>query len=322
MSCARPTRWSSLVVAVAAAGILSAAPARADNTLRWKFKQGESLNYVMDRKTDIKMDMSGSLIEAKSGMTFDMTWKVKSVAADGTAELEQTVDRIQMTMDSPLGGALNYDSKKPGSGEGPIWEMMGPVIESMVGGTVSLKASPTGEVTDIKLPEKVTAELEKQKTGGRRGMGMMGGMSEAAIKEMVTRSIVPLPEKPVTPELTWSQSFAEEMGGAGVKKTAVTYSASDKKAKDGHEIQKIDAKTELTFEPAENSQTDIEIEDQEGELAIYFDVDAGKTVKTEGRQKQTIAISLPNREIVQELDETVVVRQGKSDDGGDKKDEK
>ena len=50
-------------------------------------------------------------------MIFDTTWKVKSVAADGTATLEQTVDRIQMKMDSPF-ASLDYDSKKPGSGQG------------------------------------------------------------------------------------------------------------------------------------------------------------------------------------------------------------
>ena len=88
----------------------------------------DTLNYVMDRETDMKIDLSGSLIEVKSGMIFDTSWKVKSVDADGTATIEQTVDRIQMKMDSPLGGGLDYDSKKPGSGNGQIWEMMGPMI--------------------------------------------------------------------------------------------------------------------------------------------------------------------------------------------------
>ena len=311
----RTHRWLLLVGSLVVCGLLSAT-AQAQNTLRWKFKKDDTLNYVMERTTEMKMDLSGSLIEIVSGMTFDTTWKVKSVAADGSAEIEQTVDRIQMKMDSPLGGALDYDSKKPGSGQGQIWEMMGPMIESLVGGTVSLKATPTGEVSDIKLPEKVTEQLGKQQGGQRRGgMGMMGGLTENSIKEMITRSIVPLPEKPVSPDINWQQSFTEEMRGAGVKKTQITYSTSEKTSQDGHEIQKIAAKTDLTFEPAEESQVDIEIEEQEGTMAIYFDVNAGRTVKSEGRQKQVIAITAPNREITQEVDEKVTVRQGKSDDG-------
>ena len=98
----------------------------------------------------------------------------------------------------------------------------------------------------------------------------------------------------------------------------MTYSTSDKKSEDGHEVQKIAAKSDITFEPAEESQVDIEIEEQEGDMTIYFDINAGRTLKAEGDQKQIIAITAPNREITQEVDEKVVVRQGKSEDGESK----
>ena len=218
MCSVRLRRWSCLGLVLALSGLSAATTARADNTLRWKFKAGETLNYVMDRETEMKIDLSGSLIEIKSGMIFDTTWKVKSVADDGTAELEQTVDRIQIKMDSPLGGGLDYDSKKPGSGQGQAWEMIGPTIEALVGQTFTLKATSTGTVSDIKLPEKLAEHLGKQEGGGgggrRRGGGMggmMGGFNEASIREMITRSIVPLPEKPVTPDISWTQNFKENM---------------------------------------------------------------------------------------------------------------
>ncbi len=327
MCCSQFHRRLLLLLAVAASTLLTAASAHAQHVLRWKFKEGDAYNYVMDNETERKIDLSGSLIEIKSSMIFDTSWKVKSVDGDGTATIEQTVDRIQMKMDSPLGGGLDYDSQKAGSGQGQIWDMMGPMIESLVGGTFTLKATAAGKVSDITLPEKVKEQLAKQQGGGgggRRGGGggmggMMGGLSEASIKEMITRSVVPLPEKAVSPDITWSQNFEEEMRGAGVKKTAVTYSTSEKSSAEGHEIQKIAAKTEITFEPAEESQVDIEIEEQDGAMTIYFDIDSGRTLKTEGVQKQVIAITAPNREITQEVEEKVIVRQGKSGDGKDAK---
>ena len=82
-----------------------------------------------------------------------------------------------------------------------------------------------------------------------------------------------------------------------MKKTEVTYSTSEKTSAEGHEIQKIAAKSDITFEPAEQSQVDIEIEEQEGDMTIYFDVSSGRTIKAEGVQKQIIAITAPNREI-------------------------
>lgn len=293
------------------------ASSAADALLRWKFKEGDSMSYVMQRATEAKIDLSGSQIEFNSAMTFDTTWKVKSVDKDGVAELEQTLDRIQLKADSPLGGGLDYDSKVPGSGQGQVWEMMGPMFEAMIGATFSMKVSPMGKVTDIKLPERITEQLAKAAGGGRRGGGPLGGMggmgmSEASIKEMLERSFVLLPEKPVAPDLSWTQSFSNVMKGAGVQKTEITYKTTEAETTEGHKIQKISAKTELTFEPEENPMTDIEIDDQEGDATIAFDVDAGRTVKVDGKQKQTMVISAPNREISVEQSEKTTVRQGKS----------
>ncbi|MBI2825842.1 MAG: hypothetical protein HYX69_14245 [Planctomycetia bacterium] len=313
MSSGNRIHWLAVTLSLAACGLASTVAH--GEMLRWKFKQGETMNYVMDRAIDGKIDLSGSQIEFTSAMTFDTSWKIKSVGSDGAAEVEQTVDRVQMKMDSPLGGGLDYDSKKPGSGQGQIWEMMGPMFEALVGQTFSLKVTPTGKVSDIKMPEKVTEQLAKQGgPGGRRGgFGFGGGMlTESSIKEMIERSFVPLPEKDIAPDVTWSQSFSNAMRGAGVTKSAITYSAGEKESKDGHKIQKISAKTELTFEPEENSQVDVEISEQEGMATIYFDVDAGRTLKVEGKQKQVMEISAPNREITQEVTEKVTVRQGKS----------
>jgi hypothetical protein len=312
-----------------ACGCLSTATANAaDTLLRWKFKEGDSMNYVMQRASEAKIDLSGSQIEFNSGMTFDTSWKIKSVDSDGSAVVEQTLDRIQLKMDSPLGGGLNYDSKVPGSGEGQVWEMMGPMFEAMVGQTFSMKVSPIGKVTDIKIPEKIAAQLAKAAAnpGRRNPLGAMGGMglSEASIKEMLERSFVLLPEKAVAADVTWKQNFEEAMKGAGVKKTEITYSTTESETADGHKVQKIAAKTELTFEPEENPMADIEIDDQEGTATIAFDVDAGRTVKLDGKQKQTMVIASPNREISVEQNEKTTVRQGKSPDPkpADAKDEK
>jgi len=273
------------------------------------------MDYVMQRATKAEIDLSGSQIEFSLGTAFDTSWKVKSVEKDGSAVLEQTLDRIQVKADSPLGGGVDYDSKVPGSGQGQAWEMMGPMFEALVGQTFTMKVSPIGKVTDIKIPEKITDQLAKSAGGGRgrNPMAMLGGgLSEASIKEMLERSFVLLPEKPVAADASWKQNFEETMKGAGVKKTEITYSTGESESADGHKIQKIVAKTELTFEPEENPMNDVEIEDQEGKATISFDVDAGRTLKVEGTQKQTTIIAAPNREISITQEEKTTVRQGKS----------
>ena len=96
------------LLAAIAAVLSIAATAQAADAPRWKFKPGETLNYVIERSADGKMKLSGSDLAIKFGMAFDTTWKCTEVAADGTATLDQTVDRIQVSMASPLAGAKRF----------------------------------------------------------------------------------------------------------------------------------------------------------------------------------------------------------------------
>jgi len=295
---------------------------RADTTLKWKFKEGDVLNYVMDNATEQKIDRQGAVIDIGTRFVFDLTWKVKSVAADGTAEMEQTVDRLQFKVTSPFAN-MDYDSKSEKKPEGPIWDQMEPLMTALLGQAFQLKVSPAGKVSDIKLPEKLAKHFADQQGGGaggggRRGLGaMLGGFSENGVKEMIQKSVLPLPEKPVTADTKWNQSFEMVMPGAGKQKTLVTYSYSGSEQQEGKSLDKIATKVELTFEPAENSQTEVEITEQEGSATIYFDTAAGRTVKSSAKQKMKMEIAAPNQELTREVTETSSIRMGTSPDKAD-----
>ena len=150
------------------------APAWAAAPIRWKFKEGQSLNYVLERGAEGKVNLTGAEFAFKMGMTFDTTWQVKSVAADGTATVEQTVDRIQINMSSPLAGNMAYDSKnteKPAAG--PVWAMLEPVVTGMLGQTFKVKISSLGAVSDIELPAKLSESFAKQQ-GRPESPGRLG----------------------------------------------------------------------------------------------------------------------------------------------------
>src|SRR6516165_10592075 len=52
----------------------AAEPAAAQTTLRYKFKKGEKLNYVMEQKMKMAMNLAGQDIETEMGQTIDMSW--------------------------------------------------------------------------------------------------------------------------------------------------------------------------------------------------------------------------------------------------------
>jgi hypothetical protein len=297
-----------LIVALA----LVATTARAEGPLRWKFKEGDALNYVLNRVAEGKLDLQGSEIVFKMSMTFDVTWKVKSASADGAADVDQTVDRVQIYMSSPLGGDLVYDSQNPGKIGGPVWAQMSPMIEAMVGQTFPLTISPLGRVSDVKIPDKLAEVFKKQSANPNRqaGFGIGGGFSERGIKELIEKSVLPLPEGQGN-EVTWTQHFEEPLPQMGTKMTDVTFSFAGPEKLDGKDAMKVTALSEMTFEAADAPLADVEITEQEGTATFYFDPAAGRMLKADGVQTFIMEVT-GAREITQTMKETMSMRAGKS----------
>ena len=295
----------------------SAAPSRAAApAVAWKFKDGQQMQYVMERGVEGKMSLSGAAIEFKMSMTFDTTWNVKSVAKDGSAVVEQTVDRIQIKMDSPLGGSMDYDSKSEKKPEaGPVWAMLQPMVEGLLGQPIKSKITPLGQVSDIQFSEKMTEAFKKQQVGQNRqaGMGIGGNaFSERGVKELITKSVLPLPETGGK-DATWTQAFENPIPGIGKQTAETTYSFAGDETIDGKKATKIVGITELTFEPEENPRAELEIVEQEAKATFFFDAAAGQLIKSSGTQKAAMELTGP-QEVTQEINEKVAMYQGKSPD--------
>jgi hypothetical protein len=308
--------YSKVTICWALAVVALLASASAQSPPRWKFKEGDSLNYVVERSAEGKVNLTGAEFAFKMGMAFDTTWLVKSVAADGTASVEQTVDRIQISMSSPLAGNVAYDSKstdKPATG--PVWTLLEPVVSGMLGQTFKVKISPLGKVTDIELPQKLVESFAKQRVGQNRqaGLGIGGNaFTERGVKELITRSVVPLPET-TDKAVTWTQAFDNPIPFIGVQTAEIKYSLAGNEMVDGKKLLKISAVTELTFEPEENPRAELEITSQEGSSVVYFDAEGGRMIKSNGSQASSMEMSGP-QELTQEIKETSSIRLGKSPD--------
>src|SRR6185295_14776631 len=116
--------------------------------------------------------------------------------------------RMQVAMESPIGGSLEYDSAVPVQPDSPAWAMLKPLVEGLSGQALKWKVSPLGKVSDIELPEKLVAAFGEQAGGGRRqGMGLGGNMfSDRGIREFIQNSVQPLPEPAPGKDVTWKQN--------------------------------------------------------------------------------------------------------------------
>jgi len=319
-------RFGLLAALIALMGV---SEVQAGKALKWKFKPGEKLNYALVRKESNNINAGGVEFEIQMKQIMDLSWNVKSVASDGTAEITQTIDRVQLKMNTPFTGDFAYDSKSEEEPEGQIWQMLGPFMEGMIGQEFTMKVASNGEVSDITLPEKLQEVIKEQAEageggGGGRSMMMGGGFSEAMIKELISRAVTRLP---AGSDDKWVQEIKTEMGPLGTQVTEVEYAYSGAEkfpmeeyaslAKLGKNLEKIGIATKISMEAAEEEgDLDIEMEltEQEGSGTIYFDADAGRAVFSKLDQKMTMEGDFMGNEFVRDNTAEVVMAMGTSDD--------
>ena len=128
-------------------------------TLRWKFKPGETLRYSMDQKTVTTAKFPGGQ-ELKNMLmqTLELSWAVKEVRDDGTAELVQTIERVVDKADGPI-GKFEYDSKSGQEPQGPIAASRVPLFKAMVGAPITFKINAQGEPVGTRIFGPVPREL-------------------------------------------------------------------------------------------------------------------------------------------------------------------
>lgn len=313
-------RWmGALLVAGAALGLGSAAEAK---ELKWKFKEGDKVNYALRQKGDMNINAGGVELEIKTLQIMDLTWTVKAVGSDGTAELTQTVDRMQMKLSTPFTGDFEYDSKNETPPEGQVWQMLGPFMEGMLGQEFTMKISPAGVVSDIVLPAKLTEAMAAQGEGGGGGRGMMmgGGFSEESIKELVARAVINFPAGAVSGP--WEQKVETKMGPLGTQVTTISYKLDGEGEAAGTKCDKIAMTTELTLEPAAEAEgeesedapdIEMEITEQEGSGSVLFDSAAGRTLQADTVQTMTMEGDFMGNEFIQERELVTLMVMGTSD---------
>jgi Family of unknown function (DUF6263) len=284
--------------------------AQAQTALRWKFKAGDKINYVTEQNTTSKGSIMGMEIETKMSQIVEMSWTVKSVTSDGVAEMTQTIDRMRMNMQMPFGG-FDFDSKDGKDIEGPIGEIIGPILKTLAGAEMSLKMDATGAVRDIKLPEKLVESL-----GSNPILAQFGEMfSEDGIKQMTqggAGSVGSFPKNPVSKGETWEKKAEmKNPFGTIVVVTSSTYAGPE--TRDGVKLEKIDLKMTQTIEPAPGGMFEIKIGEQDSKGAAYFDNTQGRLVNQELKQKMKMEIDVMGNVIEQDVETVMTIKLASGD---------
>jgi hypothetical protein len=289
-------RNAGLALAVLAVTAVSAAGA--DTTLRWKFNKDKPYHYVLTQGMEMNTKQQDKIVNTqKMSQLSEVTWKVNSVKSDGSAEMTQILDRMQIKVETPNGNfEVDSNKKAQGNEEGPIAAIR-TMIDGIVGAPIDIVMSARGEVVSIKVPDKV---MDALKSAGPLGQAF----TEKGMKQLFEQSSMLLPEKPVSPGTTWVQKRSLETAGMGNMDIDTTY--TDKGEVPGKpDLRSIDGEVKMRFNQPENSPVSVKVTSQDNAAKFLFNTTVGHLTRSEIKQVMTMEISTQGQTFNQDLTQTV-----------------
>jgi hypothetical protein len=288
--------WLVVCALAAASTTAGTQPARAAETLRWKFKPGETLRYTMVQETTQGMKAMGQDFKTSINQTIDLHWSVKNVGGDGVAELSQTIDRVRTKVEGP-GNAFEYDSQEGKEPEGQIANLLTPMLKTLVGAEFSFKMNGRGQLSDIKVPQKLLESLRQ--AGPAAGAG--GFFSEEGMRNLISQSSLTLAEEPLEKGKTWPQQARIPVPMLGTMVLDKTYKFDGPTSQDAG-VDLILLETKVSLEPAADSNVAVRITSQKGTGEYTFDPNAGRVVSSKVNDKLQMSLSVMGQELEQSTD--------------------
>jgi hypothetical protein len=259
--------------------------ATAQTTLRWKLQPGDLLAVETQQQIESQVAFSGKSTATTIGLQLDLAWKV-TVADQREITLQQSVERIRMKLSAPPSAAIDYDSAAKGRLTGQARELAAS-LQPLVGAAIELKMTTRGEIVAAKpVNESGAALLSADDKTPTPGSG-----SHNSVEQLLSQSLVILPEKDVSVGGTWTTS-GELKSTAGPLKQETTYRLDKLAQQDGQQVCEITTKAKLTSGPpaassSPSSQSSLIVKSHEHTGEIRFAADTGRLLSAEQTQKLT-----------------------------------
>ncbi len=269
-------RLALLTVVLLAGFTVSDLPAQ--EALRWKFSPGETLKVSFLQTANTETVGAGARTTIAIVMGMEMTWRIESVDADGTAKMTQSFDRLTMSMKTGDVASVDYDSAaEPTSA--PAREIAA-AVGPLIGAKFHLTMNSRGEILDVQLSAAAQAAV-----AANTNEGLKSFFSTEGISRVLRQSVVPFPEQPLAAGDTWKSTADVDSPLGKLKQTSV-YTYVGRKARDGRMLDQIKVDSSLQVDPkAVRAKTTIKSQSQAGE--VWFDRELGRLVESQILQKLT-----------------------------------
>ncbi len=282
-----------LTVLVALLAGLCGSELPAQEAMRWKFTEGETLRVSFLQTANTETVGAGARRTISIVMGMEMTWRIDKVEADGTATMTQSFDRLTMSMKTGDTASVDYDSAaEPTSA--PAREIAA-AVGPLIGPKFHLTMNSRGEILEVKLS---AAAREAVAANSSEGLKMF--FSAEGISRVLRQSVVVMPAQPIMAGAEW-QTTSDVHSPLGVLKQISVYTYVGSEDRDSRRLEQIKVDSTLQIDPqAAPTKTKIKSQSQTGKL--WFDRDLGRLVESEIMQKLTTV--RPYRDMIIEVRST------------------
>jgi hypothetical protein len=273
------TRGPWLACAVLfAVGLAGAAPVPDEaDLLRYRFKEGDKVKYVLQEKTVIEIDLGTGPAAVETTTTLDLAWRVAKVGKDGKYTVTQTIERLRMEFPTTR-GKLNYDSQAK-AGDDPNANQWAGALKVFTGAEMTLVLDGRGRIDSLKYSEKLAKDVAGLPLWAT---GSAAALSEDNVRRMLGECLPVLPEKAPARGQSWDSKLQAKFAGEVdlTLENKHTYEGAEKRG-DG-KLDKIVTKPTVT---ASAVRSKIELLKQDVSGTSYFDRAAGRVRETAFTQK-------------------------------------
>gem|GEM_PF-502795 len=297
-------RSKGILVAVAAVVLLSARvePTSAQKVLRWKFEEGQTLEWKTAQNADITMTINDMEQATNTSFTMTMGMFVKQVDEEGVASLEITMDRLQMEMQM-AGQKMEFDTDSDEVPAAGIGEMLKKAFDPLMSMTYTIKMDPRGEILDVDVPEESLKMLKSIP-----GMGQFGKMfTKESMQDMSSTGWMTLPEKGLAVGDSWDTESETNNPILGKQTAATHFTYEGSEEVDGKSLEKISMEMDMKFDGDVENELGIKmnIEDMTLTGTFYFDAEQGRLASSEIKQQMEADLEAGGQSMHQVMDGTV-----------------
>jgi hypothetical protein len=288
-----------VLIAATLALLVPATTATGAKTLRWKFTAGQEIRYEQTQEMTMTMDLAGNEVKTSMKQVMNMVAKVDAVDEKGVATITQSIERFQMTVNSP-DAVISIDTREKAPTD-DAGRQMYLLLKTVTEAKIKQQTDPQGKVSNVEIPKEVVEKLKEHPSAGS-----LGPLTSAeGLKTMFEQGTPAFPEAAVDKGTTWNQEFKMKDPNIGTIAIESIFTYTGEAQADGKTIDEIGVKMKMAFAGDKQGGPTIKITDQKSDGIMRFDNAEGQVVDSKVKQLVHMEIEVAGQTFTQKLDQTV-----------------